>query len=44
MLGKLIKYEWKGLRFPLMIMMIVLAGTMILTCGVIRRGRRPAVR
>ena len=35
MLGKLIKYEWKGLRFPLMIMMIVLAGTMILTCGVI---------
>ena len=35
MLGKLIKYEWKGLRFPLMIMMIVLAGTMLLTCGVI---------
>ena len=35
MLGKLIKYAWKGLRFPLMIMMIVLAGTMILTCGVI---------
>ncbi len=35
MLGKLIKYEWKGLRFPLMIMMIVLAGTIILTCGVI---------
>ena len=35
MLGKLIKYEWKGLRFPLMIMMIVLAGTMILTGGVI---------
>ena len=32
---KTYKYEWKGLRFPLMIMMIVLAGTMILTCGVI---------
>lgn len=35
MLGKLLKYEWKGLRLPLTIMMIVLAGTMILTCGVI---------
>ncbi|MDE6364428.1 MAG: hypothetical protein K2L86_09240 [Lachnospiraceae bacterium] len=35
MLGKLIKYEWKGLQLPLMILMIVLAGTMILTCGVI---------
>lgn len=35
MLGKLLKYEWKGLQLPLMIMMIVLAGTMILTCGVI---------
>ena len=35
MLGKLIKYEWRGLRLPLTIMMIVLAGTMILTCGVI---------
>ncbi len=35
MLRKLLKYEWMGLRFPLMIMMIVLAGTMVLTCCVI---------
>lgn len=35
MLGKLLKYEWKGFRFPLLIMLIVLAGTTALTCGVI---------
>lgn len=35
MLGKLLKYEWKGYRFPLLIMLIVLAGTTALTCGVI---------
>lgn len=35
MLGKLLKYEWKGLRSPLLIMMIVLGGTTALTCGVI---------
>ncbi|MDE6748478.1 MAG: hypothetical protein K2K21_05350 [Lachnospiraceae bacterium] len=35
MLGKLFKYEWKGFRFPLMIMLIVLAGTTALACGVI---------
>ncbi|GFI23721.1 hypothetical protein IMSAGC011_02511 [Lachnospiraceae bacterium] len=35
MLGKLLKYEWKGLRFPFLIMLIVLAGTTALTCGVI---------
>lgn len=35
MLGKLFKYEWKGFRFPLLIMLIVLAGTTVLTCSVI---------
>lgn len=35
MLGKLFKYEWKGFRFPLLIMLIVLIGTTILTCGII---------
>lgn len=35
MLGKLMKYEWKGYRFPLLIMLIVLAATTALTCGVI---------
>ncbi len=35
MLGKLFKYEWKGLRFPMLIMLIVLAGTTVLTCSVI---------
>ena len=35
MLGKLFKYEWKGFRFPLLIMLIVLACTTALTCGVI---------
>ena len=35
MLGKLFKYEWKGFRFPILIMLIVLAGTTVLTCSVI---------
>lgn len=35
MLGKLIKYELKGLRMPLLIMLIVLASTTALTCGII---------
>lgn len=35
MLKKLIKYEWKGLIFPFVIMLIVLAGTTLLTCAVI---------
>ncbi len=35
MLGKLLKYEWKGLRSPLLILLIVLGGTTALTCGVI---------
>lgn len=35
MLGKLLKYEWKGLCSPLLIMLIVLGGTTALTCGVI---------
>lgn len=35
MLGTLLKYEWKGLRAPLLIMLIVLGGTTALTCGVI---------
>lgn len=35
MLGKLLKYEWRGLRLPFLIMLIVLAGTTTLTCGVI---------
>ncbi|MDE7285144.1 MAG: hypothetical protein K2N85_16410 [Lachnospiraceae bacterium] len=35
MLGKLFKYEWKGFRFPILIMLIVLVGTTALTCGVL---------
>lgn len=35
MLGKLIKYEWKGFRIPLLIMIIVLTGTTALTCSII---------
>lgn len=35
MLGKLLKYEWKGLWSPLLILLIVLGGTTALTCGVI---------
>ena len=35
MLGKLLKYEWRGLRFPFLVMMIVLASTTVLTCSVI---------
>ena len=35
MLGKLLKYEWKGLFSPLLILLIVLGGTTALTCGVI---------
>lgn len=35
MLGKLLKYEWKGFRGPLLIMLIVLASTTALTCSVI---------
>lgn len=35
MLATLLKYEWKGLSTPLLIMLIVLGGTTALTCGVI---------
>ncbi len=35
MLGKLLKYEWKGLCSPLLVMLAVLGGTTALTCGVI---------
>ena len=35
MLGKLLKYEWKGLRLPFLIMLIVLVSTTVLTCGII---------
>lgn len=35
MLGKLIKYEWKGFRFPLLIMIIVLTVATALTSGII---------
>lgn len=35
MLGKLIKYEWKGFRIPLLIMIIVLIGTTALTSSII---------
>lgn len=35
MLGKLLKYEWRGLRLPFLIMLVVLAATTTLTCGVI---------
>lgn len=32
MLGKLMKYEWRGLRLPLLIMLGILGGTTLLTC------------
>lgn len=35
MLGKLLKYEWKGLCSPFLILLVVLGGTTALTCGVI---------
>ena len=35
MLVKLLKYEWRGLFSPLLILLIVLGGTAALTCGVI---------
>ncbi|MCM1184631.1 MAG: hypothetical protein NC337_14770 [Roseburia sp.] len=35
MLSKLMKYEWRGMRTPLLIMLCVLAGTTLLTCGII---------
>lgn len=35
MLGKLMKYEWRGLRLPLTIMLSVLGGSTLLTCIVI---------
>lgn len=35
MLGKLLKYEWRGYRFPMLIMLIILMGTTVLTCGLI---------
>jgi len=35
MLGKLLKHEWRGYRFPLLIMLIILFSTTLLTCGVI---------
>ena len=35
MLGKLMKYEWRGLRLPLLIMLGILAGTTLLTCFII---------
>lgn len=35
MLGKLIKYEWRGLRLPILIMLAVLSCTTVLTCGII---------
>lgn len=35
MLGKLMKYEWRGYRLPLIVMLIVLSGTTLLTCAVI---------
>lgn len=35
MLGKLLKYEWKGLSSPFLILLAVLGGTTVLTCGVI---------
>lgn len=35
MLGKLMKYEWRGLRLPLLIMLGILGGTTLLTCVII---------
>lgn len=35
MLGKLMKYEWRGLRLPLLIMLGILGGTTLLTCIII---------
>lgn len=35
MLGKLLKYEFKGLRMPLLVMLIILASTTLMTCVII---------
>lgn len=35
MLGKLMKYEWRGLRFQMLIMIGILGATTLLTCGII---------
>ncbi|MDE7266399.1 MAG: hypothetical protein K2N89_02920 [Lachnospiraceae bacterium] len=35
MLGKLMKYEWRGLRFPIFIMMGILGAATLLTCLII---------
>ena len=35
MLGKLMKYEWRGLRLPLLIMLGILGGTTLLACIII---------
>lgn len=35
MLRKLMKYEWRGYRFPLIIMLVILIGITLLTCSVI---------
>lgn len=35
MLGKLFKYEWKGFRLPVLIILIVLIGTTTVACSII---------
>ena len=35
MLGKLMKYDWRGLRLPILIMVGILGATTLLTCGII---------
>lgn len=35
MLGKLMKYEWRGLRLPILIMVSILGGITVLTCAII---------
>lgn len=35
MLGKLLKYEWVGFRFPFIVMLVVTLSTTVVTCGVI---------
>ncbi len=35
MLGKIMKYEWRGLRFPLLLMAAILGGITVLICAII---------
>lgn len=41
MLGKLFKYEWKGFRTPLLIMLMILIGTTAIVCSIMLAIKEP---